>query len=103
VPVFIQHLIAKRSPAFAYEPTRIGPSSFRYASFTATAARVSITFKETPRRKITFTAGPSTRPCTSGKMKTFQMSGNKVYWTRVSGVQPHGAASRACADDRFAL
>jgi hypothetical protein len=87
VPPFVQHLIAKRSPKLAYVPTRIAAPSFRYAGFKASAALVSETFAQTPRRKIVFTAIPYSAPCAAGRQKTFQLSGNKVYWAQLDNTQ----------------
>jgi hypothetical protein len=87
VPLFVQNLIAKRSPQLAYVPTRIAAPSFKYVSFKASAAIVSETFAQTPKRKIVFTAIPYSAPCADGKQKTFQLSGNKVYWAQLDNTQ----------------
>ena len=87
VPLFVQKLIAKRSPQLAYVPTRIAAPSFRYVGYQASAARVSETFAQTPKRKIVFTAIPYAAPCADGKQKSFQLSGNKVYWAQLDNTQ----------------
>ncbi|HEX4525730.1 MAG TPA: hypothetical protein VH108_03220 [Gaiellaceae bacterium] len=87
VPLFVQHLIAKRSPQLAYVPTRIAAPSFKYVGYKASAAMVSETFAQTPNRKIVFTAIPYSAPCADGKQKTFQLSGNKVYWAQLDNTQ----------------
>jgi hypothetical protein len=87
VPVFVEHLIAKRSEQLAYVPTRIAAPSFRYSAFTATAAKVSESFAQTPKRTIVFTAAPYAGDCTAGKAKSFQLSGNKVYWAQFGSTQ----------------
>ena len=87
VPPFVQNLIAKRSPQLAYVPTRIAAPSFKYAGYKASAAIVSETFAQTPRRKILFTALPYSAPCAEGKHKSFQLSGNKVYWAQLDNTQ----------------
>jgi hypothetical protein len=87
VPPFVQNLIAKRSPQLAYVPTRIAAPSFKYVGFRASAAIVSETFAQTPKRKIVFTAIPYSAPCAEGKHTSFQLSGNKVYWAQLDNTQ----------------
>ena len=87
VPPFVQHLIAKRSPQLAYVPTRIAAPSFKYAGYKASAAIVSETFAQTPKRKIVFTVIPYSAPCADGKQQSFQLSGNKVYWAQLDNTQ----------------
>jgi hypothetical protein len=87
VPLFVQNLIAKRSPQLAYVPTRIAAPSFKYVGFKASTTRVSETFAQTPKRKIVFTAIPYSAPCADGKQKSFQLSGNKVYWAQLDNTQ----------------
>ena len=87
VPLFVQHLIAKRSPQLAYVPTRIAAPSFRYAGYNASAGIVSETFAQSPKRKILFTAIPYSAPCAEGKHRSFQLSGNKVYWAQLDNTQ----------------
>lgn len=82
VPLFAQQLLVKRSPLLAYVPTRIAAPSFRYSGLSASKKMVSETFSQTPKRKIVFTAVPFAGDCTSGKQKSFQLSGNKVYWAQ---------------------
>src|SRR4051794_34889723 len=96
VPVFVQNLIAKRSPQLAYVPTRIAAPSFRYVGFKASAGLVSETFAQTPRRRIVFTAIPYSAPCAEGKRSSFQLSGNKVYWAQLDNTQ----TAWRCVTDR---
>jgi hypothetical protein len=87
VPLFVQNVIAKSSPQLAYVPTRIAAPSFKYVGFKASAAIVSETFAQTPKRKIVFTAIPYSAPCAEGKRTSFQLSGNKVYWAQLDNTQ----------------
>jgi hypothetical protein len=87
VPLFIQQLIAKRSPQLAYVPTRIAATSFRYAGYKASATSVSQTFANPAGRTIVFSAIPYTAPCADGKQKSFQLAGNKVYWAQLDNTQ----------------
>jgi hypothetical protein len=87
VPLFVQNLIAKRSPQLAYVPTRIAAPSFRYVGYKASAGIVSETFAQTPKRKILFTAIRYSAPCAEGKHTSFQLSGNKVYWAQLDNTQ----------------
>ena len=111
VPPFVQHLIAKRSPLLAYVPTRIAAPSFRYAGFQASPTKVSVTLAQTPRRKIVFSAIPYSAPCADGKQRSFQLSGNKVYWAQLDNTQtawrcvmgPGGRQVRLAASSTLAL
>jgi hypothetical protein len=111
VPLFVQNLIATRSPQLAYVPTRIAAPSFKYVGFKASAAIVSETFGQTPNRKIVFTAIPYSAPCAEGKRTSFQLSGNKVYWAQLDNTQmawrcvtsPSGHQVRLAASTTLAL
>jgi hypothetical protein len=87
VPVFIQKLIVKRAPQLAYVPTRIAAPSFKYAGYKASPHGVTETFAQTPTRQIAFTAIPYSGNCPDGKQKSFQLSGNKVYWAQLDNTQ----------------
>ena len=87
VPLFVQNLIAKRSPQLAYVPTRIAAPSFKYVGYKASGTIVSETFAQTPKRTIVFTAIPYSAPCAEGKQTSFQLSGNKVYWAQLDNTQ----------------
>jgi outer membrane murein-binding lipoprotein Lpp len=87
VPSFVQSLIAKRSPLLAYVPTRIAAPSFKYAGYQASTTRVSETFAQTPKRKIVFSAIAYSAPCADGRQRSFQLSGNKVYWAQLDNTQ----------------
>jgi hypothetical protein len=115
VPLFVQNLIAKRSPQLAYVPTRIPAPIFKYVAYQASATRVSETFAQTPKRKVVFTAILYSAPCAEGKRTSFQLSGNKVYWAQLDNTQmawrcvigPSGhqvrlAASSTLSPGRFA-
>lgn len=82
VPLFAQQLLLKRSPQLAYVPTRIAAPSFKYSGMAASRTSVRETFAQTPNRKIVFAALPFAGDCTAGKQKSFQLSGNKVYWAQ---------------------
>jgi hypothetical protein len=87
VPVFIQTLIVKRAPQLAYVPTRIAAPSFKYAGYKASSHGVTETFAQTPKRQIAFTAILYGGNCPDGKQKSFQLSGNKVYWAQLGNTQ----------------
>ena len=87
VPAFIQKLIVKRAPQLAYVPTRIAAPSFKYAGYKASSHGVTETFAQTPKRQVAFTAILYSGNCPDGKQKSFQLSGNKVYWAQLDNIQ----------------
>lgn len=87
VPPFIQGLVAKKAAALAYVPTRL-PFRYRYTSYRATTAGVTLRFDDvryarTGAHAVTVTVAPFGKPlatCGAGRSKSLQMDGNKVYW-----------------------
>lgn len=89
VPVNVQHAIAARTALYAYVPTRVA-ASYHYAHWTFTPASrpaLRIWFRNRAGREWTFVASPRTGPCDRGKEKTFQLAGNKVYWSHTANEQ----------------
>jgi hypothetical protein len=91
VPTFTQHTILKRTPLFAYVPTRVG-FGYRYYRWAfkggaQPALRIWFRHKDNPSKAIVFIASPQSGACTAGKEKSFQLAGNKVYWAQTSEEQ----------------
>ena len=87
VPPFIQHLVQRRAGELAYVPTR-APFHYRYYSYSWRDGRLTIRLVD--RRypldglnSVFFSArrfAGTLASCATGKRKTMQLDGNKVYW-----------------------
>jgi hypothetical protein len=87
VPVNSQHALKKKLPALAYVPTRVG-FGFRYYKWaTSTRPALRIWFRDKAAREITFVATFQKGACATGKEKSFQLDGNKVYWSHTRNEQ----------------
>lgn len=87
VPLHSQQALKKKLPALAYVPTRVG-FGFRYYKWaTTTRPALRIWFRDKATREITFIATFQSGPCAAGKEKTFQLDGNKVYWSHTANEQ----------------
>jgi hypothetical protein len=87
VPVNSQHALKKKLPALAYVPTRVG-FGFRYYKWaTTTRPALRIWFRDKASREITFIATFQKGACATGKEKSFQLDGNKVYWSHTRNEQ----------------
>ena len=86
VPRPVQLQIVQRAPALAYAPTRMA-LGFRYASWLKTPATVRIRFGNKAGWQIRFVAVPLIGSCRTGMEKSFQLDGNKVYWSQTSAEQ----------------
>ena len=87
VPVNSQHALKKKLPALAYVPTRVG-FGFRYYKWaTTTRPALRIWFRDRAKREITFVATFQKGACAAGREKTFQLDGNKVYWSLAANEQ----------------
>jgi len=86
VPVSVRAQIKRQMPAFAYAPTRMAVG-FRYASWRRSPQNVSISFTNRAGWEITFVALPSTGACRAGMEASFQLDGNKVYWSHNGAEQ----------------
>jgi hypothetical protein len=86
VPAFTQHQIAKRAPALAYVPARIF-TGYRYYRWTFAGGTLRIWFRNKAQNEIVFVAAKQHGSCPAGKEKTFQMGGNKVYWSQSANEQ----------------
>jgi hypothetical protein len=86
VPMGVQHAIANRAPALAYVPARIAVG-YRYAAWRYADGRVSLRFLNRAGQEILFSVAKQRGPCREGREKTFQMAGNKVYWSHTTAEQ----------------
>jgi hypothetical protein len=85
VPVAIQHQIAQKAPRVAYVPARLAVG-WHYERWTHQGA-LRIFFSNKAGREIVFVASPFTGNCRAGMTKSFQLDGNKVYWSQTATEQ----------------
>jgi hypothetical protein len=87
VPRHSQLALRHKLPSLAYVPTRVG-FGFRYYKWaTTTRPALRIWFRDKAEREITFVATFQKGACTAGREKTFQLAGNKVYWSHTADEQ----------------
>ena len=87
VPRHSQLALRHKLPALAYVPTRVG-FGFRYYKWaTTTRPALRIWFRDKAAREITFVATFQKGACATGKEKSFQLDGNKVYWSHTANEQ----------------
>ena len=87
VPRHSQAALRHKLPALAYVPTRVG-FGFRYYKWaTTTRPALRIWFRDKAAREITFVATFQKGACATGREKSFQLDGNKVYWSHTSEEQ----------------
>jgi hypothetical protein len=85
VPVPIQHQIAQKAPLVAYVPARLA-IGWHYERWTHQGA-LRIWFSNKAGREIVFVAAPFKGNCRAGMEKSFQLAGNKVYWSHTANEQ----------------
>ena len=86
VPHQVQAQIAQRVPGLAYAPTR-APLGFGYTSWLKTPSTVEVTLDNKAGWEIRFVAMRHTGSCRAGMEKSFQLDGNKVYWSHTGAEQ----------------
>ena len=104
VPRAIQLRMLHTTPALAYAPTRMA-LGFHYVSWRTSPSNVEVTFDSKAGWEIRFVALGQTGPCRTGMEKSFQLDGNKVYWSHTRAEQqawrcvtgPHGRQLRLVA------
>lgn len=89
VPPYVQKLVRAKAGTLAYVPTR-APFGYLYRRYRWDGARGTLVilladrrFPPDGRHSVTFTAqrfGRALSSCGSGRQRTLQMGGNKVYW-----------------------
>jgi hypothetical protein len=85
VPVPVQHQIAQKAPLVAYVPARLS-IGWRYQRWTHQGA-LRIFFANKAGREIVFIASRFKGNCRAGMTKSFQLDGNKVYWSQTATGQ----------------
>ena len=85
VPAPVQHQIAQTAPHVAYVPTRLA-IGWHYERWTREGA-LRIFFANKAGREIVFVASPFKGDCRAGMAKSFQLAGNKVYWSQTATAQ----------------
>jgi hypothetical protein len=85
VPAPVQHQIAQKAPLVAYVPTRLA-IGWHYEQWTQQGA-LRIFFANTAGREIVFVASRFEGNCRAGMAKSFQLAGNKVYWSQTATAQ----------------
>jgi hypothetical protein len=93
VPLHAQRAIKQRTKLYAYVPARV-PIGFRYYrwSFTPKPPALRVVFRNKAGWEIVFSASPGAACAGAGKEKTFQLDGNKVYWSHTATSSRRGAA-----------
>jgi hypothetical protein len=86
VPRTVQVQITRKAPSLAYAPTRMA-LGFRYTNWLKTPSTVEITFDNKAGWEIRFVATRLEGTCRAGMEKSFQLDGNKVYWSHTGAEQ----------------
>ena len=86
VPRPAQLRILRAKPALAYAPTRMA-LGFDYVGWQKSPTNVEITFDNKAGWEIRFVALPTSGSCRAGMEKSFQLDGNKVYWSHTGAEQ----------------
>ena len=87
VPAPVQHQIAQKAPLVAYAPARLAVG-WRYSTWsTGEFGALHIVFTNKAGRKIEFVAARFKGNCRAGMTKSFQLDGNKVYWSHTAAEQ----------------
>ena len=86
VPLRVQAQIKHRAPLLAYVPTRTA-IGFRYSQWLRTTETVQIEFLNKAGWEINFIATPQHGSCAAGMEKSYQLDGNKVYWSHTGAEQ----------------
>ena len=85
VPAPVQHQIAQKAPLVAYAPARLAVG-WHYERWTHQGA-LRIFFANKAGQEVVFVATPFKGNCRAGMTKSFQLAGNKVYWSQTATGQ----------------
>ncbi len=84
VPPSVERQIAKRAGIESYTPARM-MTGFHYDRWQYVPGELRIWFSNRSHREVEFVVTPRlTADCADGKQKTFQLDGNKVYWSQTT-------------------
>jgi hypothetical protein len=84
VPAAVEHQIAARAGLESYTPARM-LTNWHYVRWQYVPGELRIWFTNRSNWQVKFDVTPlRTADCAVGKQKTFQLAGNKVYWSQVT-------------------
>ena len=86
VPRSVVLAVDRKVPIANFMPTRMLPG-YRYASWSYRKGMLRMVFRGPGTRTIVWTVQPMTGTCDAGKEKSFQLAGNKVYWSHTATGQ----------------
>jgi hypothetical protein len=86
VPLHAQRAIKARTQVDAYVPARV-PMGFRYYRWSLKSPALRIVFRNKAGWEIVFSASSAAGCSAAGKEKSFQLDGNKVYWSHTASGQ----------------
>ena len=82
VPPAVERQIAKRAGLESYSPARM-MTGWRYLRWQYVPGELRIWFTNRSNWQVKFDVTPLlTKTCAAGKQQTFQLAGNKVYWSQ---------------------
>jgi hypothetical protein len=82
VPASIEQQIAKRAGLESYSPARM-MTGWHYTRWQYVPGELRIWFANRSNWPVKFDVTPLlAKTCAAGKQQTFQLSGNKVYWSQ---------------------
>ena len=85
VPAPVQLQIAQKAPLVAYAPARLAVG-WHYERWTH-QGQLRIFFVNKAGQEVVFVASPFKGNCRAGMTKSFQLAGNKVYWSQTATGQ----------------
>jgi hypothetical protein len=85
VPAPVQHEIAQKAPLVAYAPARLAVG-WHYERWTHQGP-LRIFFANKAGQEVVFVATPFKGNCRAGMSRSFQLAGNKVYWSQTATRQ----------------
>lgn len=84
VPSAVEHQIAVHAGVESYTPARM-LTGWHYVRWQFVPGELRIWFTNRSNRQVKFDVTPLlTGSCAAGRQKTFQLAGNKVYWSQVT-------------------
>ena len=86
VPLRVQAQIEHRAPLLAYVPTRTA-IGFSYSRWLRTSETVQIVFVNRAGWEIDFVATRQHGSCRTGMERSYQLDGNRVYWSHTGAEQ----------------
>jgi hypothetical protein len=84
VPASVEQQIAKRAGIESYTPARM-MTGWHYVRWQYVPGELRVWFTNRSNWQVEFVVTPRlTASCDAGKQKTFQLDGNKVYWSQTT-------------------